>query len=76
VNVSFFEQMAGGTYTDIKKHQIRVKMLNNPNYRKGEMPCLKTDVLMEDSRRVISGRRSHVGNNLRPTNHSMTAESE
>lgn len=28
VNVSFFEQMAGGTYTDIKKHQIKVKMLN------------------------------------------------
>lgn len=26
--VSFFEQMAGGTYTDIKKHQIKVKMLN------------------------------------------------
>ena len=28
VNVSFFEQMAGGTYTDIKKHQVKVKMLN------------------------------------------------
>lgn len=28
VTVSFFEQMAGGTYTDIKKHQIKVKMLN------------------------------------------------
>lgn len=28
VNVSFFDQMAGGTYTDIKKHQIKVKMLN------------------------------------------------
>jgi len=28
VNVSFFEQMAGGTYSDIKKHQIKVKMLN------------------------------------------------
>ena len=26
--VSFFEQMAGGTYTDIKKHQIKTKMLN------------------------------------------------
>lgn len=26
--VSFFDQMAGGTYTDIKKHQIKVKMLN------------------------------------------------
>ena len=28
VTVSFFDQMAGGTYTDIKKHQIKVKMLN------------------------------------------------
>jgi hypothetical protein len=28
VTVSFFEQMAGGTYTDIKKHQIKVKMMN------------------------------------------------
>ena len=28
VTVSFFEQMAGGTYTDIKKHQLKVKMLN------------------------------------------------
>lgn len=27
-NVSFFEQMAGATYTDQKKHQIKVKMLN------------------------------------------------
>ena len=26
--VSFFDQMAGGTYTDIKKHQLKVKMLN------------------------------------------------
>ena len=26
--VSFFEQMAGGTYTDIKKHQLKLKMLN------------------------------------------------
>ena len=28
VTVSFFEQMAGGTYTDIKKSQLKVKMLN------------------------------------------------
>jgi len=28
VTVSFFDQMAGGSYTDIKKHQIKVKMLN------------------------------------------------
>ena len=28
VTVSFFDQMAGGTYTDIKKHQLKVKMLN------------------------------------------------
>ncbi len=28
VTVSFFDQMAGGTYTDIKKHRIKVKMLN------------------------------------------------
>jgi len=26
--VSFFDQMAGGTYTDIKKHQLKVKMQN------------------------------------------------
>jgi len=26
--VSLFDQMAGGTYTDIKKHQLKVKMLN------------------------------------------------
>lgn len=26
--VSFFDQMAGATYTDVKKHQIKVKMLN------------------------------------------------
>jgi hypothetical protein len=28
VAVTFFDQMAGATYTDVKKHQIKVKMLN------------------------------------------------
>ena len=28
VTVSLFDQMAGATYTDLKKHQIKVKMLN------------------------------------------------